>query len=434
MRRVVWIIAALLAALAPAASAEKHLIDRVVAVVEDEAIFQSDVDQMVKQYMIQQGRDTLTPDEQKTLEQKILEQMIDDKLVIAEAGRLNITIPFKEVEEKVNSAIEDNKKALGGEKQFETQMKQEGFTLESLKDLYRKQIHSRMLVDRVLQMQMGKNRQPVSEEELHKFFDERKDQLPKRPEVVHLETILIPFSTSDAALQAAKQKILALRDSIEAGESFAELARRYSEDPSKASGGDLGYLKPQDLREPAFARAADSLKVGEVSQPVLTSYGYHLIKVTDKKPDTGEIRVSHILIRVTPSEQDVNQVFKKATAVREQLASGAPFDSLAKAVSTDPSASDGGDLGWIKVADLPAFFQNVLSSLKAGDLSPVLRESTGFRIVKLLGREAERPYTFSEIHDQLEKLYRQSQMASVYDDYIAKLRKKFTVDIKVTQK
>jgi len=431
MKRIILLLALVAAtAASQPAAASRQLVDRIVAVVEDEAIFASDVEVMVRQAMLQQGRKDLTAEEQNDLAQKVLTELINDKLVIAEAGRLNVTIPFEDVEKQVNKAIDDNRQALGGDEAFQRQLAQEGFTMESLKTLYREQVHNRMLVEKVLQMEMSKEHGPVDDDKLRRFYDEHRAEIPDRPAVAHLRTIFIGFATSPRAAATAKEKIDAVFKRVLAGESFADLARQYSDDPSGKNGGDLGFVNPQDLRDPVFAATAQSLDVGDVSEPVLTSYGYHLIKVTEKKPDTGELRISHILIRVVPDDADIQEVYQTAQAVRDSLAAGASFEAMAERYNTDPAAGKDGDLGWLKVDELPEFFKDVLAGMKPGDISQVMRESAGFRIVQLVESQAGRPYEFSEITNELRRMYQQDTMANMYADYIAGLRKKFSVDIK----
>jgi peptidyl-prolyl cis-trans isomerase SurA len=427
-------VTAVLAAVLPLASpagAERQLIDRIVAVVEDEAIFESDVDQAVRQYFFQKGKTNVTPAERDEVFREALENLINDKLVIAQAGRLGIDVPFSDVEEQVTRAIEENVKTLGGEEAFERQLEAEGLTLEELKRLYRTQIRNRMLVERVLQKDMARARGEVSEQELRTFYQENRDRLPRRPEVVHLKTIFMGFETSSAAAGSARQKIDALRARIVAGEDFGAVAKAESEDPSAPLGGDLGFVRPQDLREPAFAQAAGSLETGQLSEPVLTAYGYHLIQVTEKRADRGEVRLRHILVRAQPSDADIAEVFASANRIYEDLKAGASFDSLAARYNTDPAAGKDGDLGWLRVSELPQFFRDVLGDMQAGEVSPVFRESTGFRIVELVERDAERAYEFSEIENDLRRLYDQERFGANYDAYVAGLRKKFSVDIRI---
>jgi peptidyl-prolyl cis-trans isomerase SurA len=413
------------------ARADQELIDRVVAVIDDEAVFQSDVETAVRQYMFQRGATTLPPGEREKIFDEALESLIDDRLVIAQAGRLGIDVPFSDVEAQVNRTLEENRKALGGDAEFERQLAAEGLTLEDLKKLYRTQLRNRMLVERVLQKDMQRERRNVTEQELQKFYQENLDKLPQRPEVVNLKTIFIGFETASGAVSEAYKRAMAIRLRIIDGEDFATVAKALSEDPSASLGGDLGWVRPQDLREPAFAQAVEALGIGEISEPVLTVYGYHIIEVTEKRPETGEVHILHILIRSTPTDQDIQKVFASANQIYEELKAGASFDSLAARYNTDPAADKYGDLGWLRVSELPEFFRDVLANMKPGDISQVLRESSGFRIVELLGREPERPYEFVEILDDITKLYEQEQFGNIYQEYIDSLRKKFNVEMRI---
>jgi peptidyl-prolyl cis-trans isomerase SurA len=407
-----------------------QIIDRIVAVVEDEAIFESDVDQAVRQYFFQQGKTQVTPAERDEVFNDALENLINDKLVIAQAGILGIDVPFADVEAQVTKSIEDNTKQLGGEEAFSRQLQAEGLTMEDLKKLYRTQIRNRMLVERVLQKDMTKDHKDPTTEELHQFYEDNKARFPLRPEVAHLQTIFVGFDTSTGSTGEAKKKIDALRARIMNGEKFEDVAKAESDDPSAAVGGDLGFVKPEDLKEPNFAKAAATLQLGQVSDPVLTVYGYHLIEVTDKRPETGEVRLRHILVRAEPTDKDVQEVFATANKIHADLAAGASFDSLAARYNTDPAADKKGDLGWLRVSELPEFFREVLADLKAGEISQVTRESTGFRIVKLLERDPERPYEYAEIKDQLKQYYQQQSFGTSYDQYVKDLRKKFPVEMR----
>ncbi|MDH5270500.1 MAG: SurA N-terminal domain-containing protein, partial [Candidatus Krumholzibacteria bacterium] len=144
----VWIaaMAVSLLVVAPAIAQEQELIDRVVALVDDEAIFQSDVETAVRQYMFQRGTTSIKPEEREALYNEALQTLIDDRLVIAQAARLGIDVPFSDVEAQVNKTLEENRKALGGDAEFERQLALEGLTLEDLKKLYRTQLRNRMLV------------------------------------------------------------------------------------------------------------------------------------------------------------------------------------------------------------------------------------------------------------------------------------------------
>jgi peptidyl-prolyl cis-trans isomerase SurA len=426
----IWLSALIAVWPARASGAERELVDRVVAVVEDDAIFQKDIEQAVKQFLIEQGRTSLPDSARMTLENQILASMIGEKLILARAKELGIEVAFEEVEENVARTIKEKQDLIGGEEAFNRQLALENLSLEELKRLYRDQIKTGMLVDRVRASEFDRSKLAVSEEELRESYEQNKAELPSRPEVVHLLTIFFSFESSDDAKQVARSKAEAIYERVQSGEDFAELAKQNSEDPSANLGGDLGFLKLEDLREQAFAQAAAQLKPGEVGRPVLTSLGFHIIKVEEINSENSEVRLRHILIRVKAGEGDIKAIFDHASAIRGRIFAGEPFDTLAVQYSDDPgTAGSGGDLGWLKVQDLPDFFQDVLKGMQPGDVSQVLRESSGFRIVKLLEREAGRSYKFEEVREQLRRTLEQEKLAIAYEQYIQTLREKFYVNV-----
>jgi peptidyl-prolyl cis-trans isomerase SurA len=429
MNRVLLISFLLLAiaGLGSAAIAEQELIDQVVAVVDDEAIFESDVILVMNQLLFQQRRTSLSDDERDEMYSEVLKNLINDKLIIAQAKRLDIDVPFSAVEERVNQAISENERALGGEEAFQSQLEREGFTLESLKQLYRQQIRNRMLVEEVLRAEVDRGQIDISENELRQFYEEKKGDFPIRPAVVQLKTIFIGFDASEGVKSNAKARIEEVYDRAVAGESFAELAKTYSEDPSAPLGGDLGFVNPQDLADPTLAETVANLSVGEISQPVKSALGYHIIQVTERNPDNGEVRIRHILIRMTATDEQVAEVFAEAQRIHGELEAGASFEEMADRFGNDPNAGPGGDLGWLKVEDLPQFFQDVLAGMEPGQISQVLRESSGFRIVKLVAKEDPRPYEFSEVRNELRQLYEREKMDEIYRRYVDQLRSKFHI-------
>jgi peptidyl-prolyl cis-trans isomerase SurA len=413
------------------ARAETVPVDSIVAVVEDAAIFQSEVNQTVKQIILQQGKSEPTQAERAALEEQVLVDLINAKLIVAKAGRLGIEVSFAEIERHVEQTIDDNRRNLGGEQGFQRALEAEGLTLPELKQFIREQVRNRMLVERVLASEIDRSSLAVSDESLLALYEERKNMLPLRPAVVHLRTIYLAMESSQSASGQAKARIDSLYDRVLRGEDFAELAREYSEDPNAENGGVLGTLKISDLSDPDFAEAAAALSIGEVSEPVKTSYGYHLIKMTGANPASEEVELSHILIRVKPGVGDVQEVFELADEIHAKLVAGAPFDSMATQYSDDKAtAANGGDLGWLRVEDLPEFFREVLETLKPGDISQVLREPSGFRIVELLASEEARPYIFPEVKDDLRKLAEQEKLAEAYDEYLTGLRDEFYVDVR----
>lgn len=190
---------------------------------------------------------------------------------------------------------------------------------------------------------------------------------------------------------AAWNKISDIRKRVLKGEDFAKLAKTLSEDPSaKDNGGDLGYFTSMRMIYP-FENGAYNTPVGEISQPVRTKFGYHIIKVIDKRPSQGEVKVAHIMIKALKdsSKQVADAAEAKANEIYGKLQSGEDFAELCKQFSDDKSnAKKGGELNWFGSGQMVPEFESAAFSLKnKGDYSKPVKTDYGWHIIKLLDKK-----------------------------------------------
>ncbi len=184
---------------------------------------------------------------------------------------------------------------------------------------------------------------------------------------------------------ASFSKAIAIRERILKGEDFAQIARQFSDDPGgKTNGGDLGYFTALQMVYP-FEQAAYTLKTGEISLPVKTRFGYHVIKVTDRRIARGEVEVSHIILRTGTA--DDKKVRAKSFEIYAQLQKGRPWDELCKEFSDDQATrNSGGKLrpfGVGALAGVPEFEATAFSLHNPGDISDPFQSSYGWHIVRL---------------------------------------------------
>ncbi len=238
-----------------------------------------------------------------------------------------------------------------------------------------------------------------------------------------------PDSTGE---EAAKQLAESILDSIKHGASFEEMAKKYSDDNySKNIGGDIYYitagLLPPTFEDAAYATAVDSVYPSVVQ----TRYGYHLIKVTDRRERIPQIRASHILVNFNgPSgKPDTAYARAKIDTVMQKLKNGEDFAKLAEEYSDDTgSKKNGGDLGFFSRRMMVKPFDEAVFNLKPGETSDVVESNFGFHIIKLTD---EKPYpSFDEDKEELEKIFKQTKYQAIYDSLIDALKVKygFTVD------
>ena len=280
------------------------VVDKTVAMVNGEAIMFSDYDKLsapvMEQYKMATPPADQTPAKEKELKGKLLDQMIDDKVMKQEAEKQKIRVSKRDIEEGMKQV----RSRFASEAEFQAELKKEDISLPQ----FEKRIEEQLMVMKLVEQEVKAKAAPPQDEDVRKLFEqiqakaegkelgidqkqeEELAQLSKvfsrvSSEQVRARHILIqvdknaPMNTKSAALT----KIKKIQKELKGGADFADLAKKYSEDPgSKQRGGDLGYFTKGDM-VPEFEKAAFTLNVGQVSEPVLTDFGYHLIRVEERK-------------------------------------------------------------------------------------------------------------------------------------------------------
>jgi peptidyl-prolyl cis-trans isomerase SurA len=246
----------------------------------------------------------------------------------------------------------------------------------------------------------------------------------RRKEEVRASHILFRFPpnpTPADTLTAWKKASDVLKRAM-AGEDFAELAEKFSDDYStRRNGGDIYYFS-SGFTVPSFEDACYQLQAGQIyPAPVRTPYGYHIIKLTDRKPSRGEIRASHIMVRFhaqLPSPDDTLKAYAKIKALQDSLRAVGDFAELAKAHSEDKgSAAAGGDLGFIERRRAVQPFDEAAFSLAVGQVSGIVRTPFGYHLIKVT---AEKPLgSFDEMKSTLREVYQKNRYTYDYDNFIS---------------
>jgi len=237
---------------------------------------------------------------------------------------------------------------------------------------YRQQLAKPYLVDK-----------KVDEELMKEAYDRLKYDVKASHILIKIENVL-----DEKEDEAAYNKAIKLRKKILKGASFESIARKESDDPSaKSNGGSLGYFTGFQMVYP-FESAAFNTPVGEISMPIKTRFGYHIIKVFDKRPTVGKVKVAHIMISVKQDAEKSTKsdARKRIDAVYNKLLEGEDFAKLAKDFSDDKgSASKGGELPEFGAGRMVPEFDKAAFSLKnTGDFSKVIETQYGFHIIKLI--------------------------------------------------
>ncbi len=419
--------------------------DGVAAVVNDDVILQSDVEeQLALLLMRSQSRpDSTTVD---TLRREILNQLIDEKLIVNEAKRQGLSATDAEVARELEGAMKDVRDRFGGEQEFQEQLRRENTTEEKLREKYREEIRRQLVASKLMQRTFPKQTVPQAEAEA--YFTAHRSEFPKMPAELRLSVVQIPV-TADSAIDAkARRDVTAVRKRLVAGEKFAKVASEVSQDPATAkNGGDLGFLR-RGLLDRELDDAAFSLKAGELSGPLRSSVGWHVLEVIERdtvKSRAGkdtldargnpviEAHVRHILIQVPLTDADAERASKIADRVHAEAKKGADFGALARRYSKyEGPASADGDLGFISMATLQPNIRAGLDKLPIGGVSDVLTNQAGFNIFKLTDRKPEREYELAEIKKELPEAVAQIKQKQRYDDWMKGLRSKAHIEVRTS--
>jgi len=397
--------------------AAQTVVDRVVAVVDKEIITESDVQERLSYVALQNRLDPKTPG----LKKQILDGMIADKLVLAQALIDSVTVSEEEVGRMLDQQFQNFVRQAGSEQRLEQIY---GKPVARMKREYRPEMRKQLLIQRERQ-QREANIQ-VARREAEEFFESYKDSLPKVPEELDLSHIFIIPKPDSSLEDQSRRKLNAIRDSIVAGGDFADFARRYSQDGSAASGGDLGWAKRGVVFVPEFEEAVFALKEKEVSPVVKTEFGYHLIQLLERRGESVHAR--HILLRTERGATSDSAAVMKLNDIRNKALKGEAFAELARKYSEDDDTkSMGGDLGTVAVDQLEAEFAPVVKGLQPGEISLphkiTLKASYGYQIVLLKKRTAAHAVNLNDDFKRIEQMALYMKRNRLNAEWIEELKK-----------
>ena len=367
--------------LGSAVQADVQPLNRVVAIVDNDVIMQSQLDQRVReveQTIAKRGAE-LPPIE--VLNQQVLERLITENLQLQIGERSGIRISDEELNQAMESIAQRNNMTLS---QFGQALANDGLSLDDARD----QIRREMVISRVRQRRVAERIQ-VTDQEVQNFLasDLGKMQLS---EEFHLASILIPLNegSSPEAIQTAEKQVQDVYQKLQAGADFAQLAIARSASETALEGGDIGWRKAAQL-PPPFDAMISALPIGGVTEPIRTPGGFMILKLLEKRGGEtlvrDEVHVRHILIK--PSEiRSEDETRRLAERLYQRIVSGEDFAELAKSFSEDPGSALNG--GWIDPNSLVPEFRDVMAKSPSGELSKPFQSPYGWHVLEVLGRRA----------------------------------------------
>jgi peptidyl-prolyl cis-trans isomerase SurA len=407
------------------------VVDRVIAVVGNEAIFASDIENRAVMARLQYPE--LAND--KALSRSILDGLIDQKTILSKAKIDSVSIDLSSLDAMTKERLRQVRSRFASTSEMEARL---GKSTVAIRENLREELRSQQLIETLRRKKTADV--TVTYAEVMDFYKNNRAQLPVIPEALSVSQIIKYPAVSAESRARSLATITRLQAELKQGANFAELAAKYSDDPGSAKmGGDLGVARRGQFI-PSFEKAAYALKEGGISDVVETRYGFHVIQMLSKEENS--IHVRHILIGFDRSVKDASEPLRQLNEAYNAVVSGkVTFGELAKQYSDDPtSAAVGGVImgsGTSPTILSPSMFspqmQKVIDGLKKpGDVSKPekmepQRGEIFYAIFQLNGRipahtpDPEKDYTY------LAELARNNKSQKVLSDWMEQLRKEVYV-------
>lgn len=394
------VLSAVLASVLNTAVQAMEELDKIVAIVEEDVVMESELDEQMDRVRIQLRQQGTPMPPTAVLERQVMERLVLEKiqLQLAERGGVEVT------ERALDRAIKDIAKRNNMElDQFMQILSSEGFEIEP----FREQIRQEIQIAKLRKSEVD-NRVKVRESEIENYLRNEAHAAADDQEyrLSHI-LISIPTGATDDERRNAREKAEDTLERIAAGEDFGALAVAVSDGQQALDQGDLGWRKGSEIPS-LFADSVGTMEVGETSSIITNPSGYHIVKLTDKRSGEKILieqhKARHILIK--PNELLTReQALDRIRQIRLRLEGGADFALLAKTNSDDRgSALRGGDLGWVSAGQMVPEFEEVMTAIEIGRLSPPFESEFGFHVLQVLERR---------MHDGTEEIKRNRARSAI---------------------
>ncbi len=405
---------------------QAEVLDNIIAIVEDDVILENELQREVStiEQRIIASKSPMPP--LSILRHQVLERMIVDKLQrqLAEKAGININ------DEMLNSSAADIAKRNNmSPEEFRVELQKQGMNyaafLENLKN--------EIVVNELRGREIG-GRIKVTDREIEHYL-ETQGKVGEDLVQYHVGHILIalPEGASSSAIQKAQEKANDLVKKLRAGQDFTQTAMSESNDGNALKGGDLGWRTSKDMPT-LFVGEVGKLRQGDISEPLRSPSGFHIIKMLELKGlvdnhTVVKTKVRHILIKTNELVDDA-EASKRAWALKERIASGDDFATLARANSDDKgSAIKGGSLDWVESGALVKPFEEAMTKLKIGEISNPVQTQFGWHIIQVLDRE-NRDNSAEFKKNQVRDAIRKRKIEEETELWLRKLRDEAFVEIK----
>ncbi|MGB9149355.1 MAG: peptidylprolyl isomerase [Burkholderiales bacterium] len=405
------------------------LVDRIVAVVNDEVITQRELNDRIAFIARQLDKQGTPLPARDILSRQVLDRMISELSLAQVAKENGIKVDDTQLERAIAGIARDNKLDLAG---MRAALEKDGINYNKFRDDIRAEIIQSRLREREVESTIN-----VAESEVDNVLVAEKSRATSGQEY-QLQHVLItvPDKADAAQIAARKKRAEDAAAQIARGDDFSKVAASFSDAPDGLQGGNLGWRPPERL--PAlFNDAIAPLQPGQTTGILLSPNGFHIIKLVDRRgtnqqQTVAQTKVRHILLVPGQSGSDAD-IQKRMLTLKERIEKGEDFGALAKANSVDGSAQAGGELGWVSPGDLVAEFEKAMNALKPNEVSAPVQSQFGWHLIQVLERRSE-TLTDEKKRAQIRLALRGRKSEEAYQDWVRQVRDRAYVDNRLEER
>jgi peptidyl-prolyl cis-trans isomerase SurA len=401
------------------------VLDRIVAIVNDEAITARELDERAQVALKQLAQQGTPAPPRPVVERQLLERMIADRVQVQFAKESGMRIEDAELDRAIGRIAEQNKLSPQALREA---LERDGVPFAK----FREDIRSEIVMSRLREREVD-NKMVITESEIDTFLaNEQQDGRGDEVDLSHI-LVVVPENASPEQVQARRVRAEEALAQLSKGTDFRQVAAAYSEAPDALQGGSMGW-RPGDRLPTIFYDALKSMKPGEVSPVLRSANGFHILRLNDRRggPAAASVQqthVRHILIKTNELISE-NEARNRLRILKERLENKADFAELARVHSEDTSASRGGDLGWILPGDTVPEFERVMNNLQPGQISDPVQTPFGWHLIQVIERGSQ-----DVSKERRRLLARQTLRArksdEAYQEWVRQLRDRAYVEVRL---
>jgi len=404
-------------------------LDRVVAVVNNEALTQFEMNEQ-KRILVQQLRESrLQPPSPDVLDKQVLDRLITERALMQYAKETGIRIDDTTVERTILRIAQENKMSP---EEFRRVLEREGIPYAKYREDVRREVTIQRMREREIDSKVF-----VSDVEVDNYLATVNVQAGGESEYLLAHILVrVPEQSSPEQIEQRRARAEEALAKVKAGEAFAQVAATWSDAPDAQQGGSLGWRTPARMPS-VFVDSVRAMKKGQVSGVLRSPAGFHIVTIVDERGRNQpsvvqQTHVRHILIKVSELTSDV-EAKAKIDRIRERIDGGAKFDDQARVNSEDASSAKGGDLGWVAAGDLVPDFQAAMDRLKVNEVSQPVRSPFGWHLIEVLERR-EQDVSKDRQRDQARLALRQRKADEQFAEFVRQTRDRAYVEIKADER